>query len=82
MIWIEEETNISGQDNFIVETFIIIMDKLDIYLLKRLEQYKDLDKKFGFLTYFKSMTDKEIVDMRKKLGKIYPDNLDFEIFPN
>ena len=59
MIRIEEETNLPGQ------AFIIIMDKLDICLLKRHKQYIDLDKKFGFLTYFKSMTDKEIVDMKK-----------------
>ncbi|KAF0708295.1 zinc finger MYM-type protein 1-like [Aphis craccivora] len=81
MIRIEEETNLSGQDKFRVETFIIIMDKLDICLVKRIEQYTDLDKKFGFLTYFKSMTEKEIADMAKNLGEIYPDDLDCEIFP-
>lgn len=80
MIRIEEEANLSGQDKFRVETFIIIMDKLDICLVKRIEQYTDLDKKFGFLTYFKSMTEKEIADMAKNLGKIYLDDLDCEIF--
>jgi len=80
MIRNEEETNFSGQ-KFRVETFIVIMDKLDICLLKRLEQYNDLDRKFGFLTYFKSMTEKEIVDIAKYLGKIYPDDLDCDIFP-
>ncbi|CAI6353892.1 unnamed protein product [Macrosiphum euphorbiae] len=81
MIRNEEETTFSGQEKFRVETFIVIMDKLDICLLKRLEQYNDLDRKFGFLTYFKSMTEEEIVDITKNLGKIYPDDLDCDIFP-
>ncbi|CAI6351163.1 unnamed protein product [Macrosiphum euphorbiae] len=81
MIRNEEETNFSRQEKFRVETFIVIMDKLDICLLKRLEKYNDLDRKSGFLTYFKSMTEKEIVDMAKYLGKIYPDDLDYDIFP-
>lgn len=50
-------------------------------LLKRLDQYKDLDKKFGFLIYFKNMTETEIINKAKNLGKIYPDDLDCEIFP-
>lgn len=49
-------------------------------LLKRLDQYKDLDKKFDFLIYFKNMTETEIINKAKNLGKIYPDDLDCEIF--
>lgn len=45
-----------------------------------MNKYTDLDKKCSFLTYFKSMTEKEIVYMAKNLGKIYPDDLDCEIF--
>lgn len=82
MIRTEEETTLSGQEKFKVETFTVIIDKLDMCLVQRIEQYNDLDNKFGFLTYFKSMTEKQIVDnMAKNLGKIYPDDLDYEIFP-
>lgn len=62
MIHTEEDTTLSGQEKFKVEIYTAIMDELDMCLLKRLEQYNDLDEKFGFLTYFKSMTEKEIVD--------------------
>lgn len=37
MIRIEGETSLSGRDKFRVETFTVIMDKLDNCLLKRLE---------------------------------------------
>lgn len=80
MIQTEEETTLSGQEKFRAETFTVIMNKLYVCILKRLEQYNDLDEKFGFLTYFKSMTGKELLDKAKNLGKMYSDDLGCDIF--
>lgn len=48
-------TNLSVHEKFRVETFTVIMD--------------NLDKKFDFLIYFKSITEKKIMDMAKNLTR-------------
>lgn len=49
LVRIEGETSVSGRKKFRVETFTVIMDKLDSCLLKRLEHYDEIDRKFVFL---------------------------------
>lgn len=67
-------TILSGQKKFRVHISTVILDKLNMYLVK------DLNFTYGFLSYLKSITEIEIIGMVKNLGKIFPDDFDCEIF--
>ena len=52
----------TGRQQYIVETFYVIIDSLLVALQKRMDVYMMLDSRFGVLTQFKRMTDAEIRD--------------------
>ena len=67
------------RQQYIVETFYVIIDSLLVALQKRKDAYMIHDSRFGVLTQFKRMTDAEIRDGLKTLISIYPNDVESSI---
>ena len=65
---------ITARQQYIVETFYVIIDSLLVALQKRKDAYMMLDSCFDVLTQFKRMTDAEIRD--GTLISIYPNDVE------
>lgn len=63
-----------------VNTFNVIIDQLVNELDHRLEAYKEIEERFGFLKKLKSLSHKEILQQAKRLQSIYCTDIE-EDFP-
>uniref|UniRef100_H3A5Q3 TTF-type domain-containing protein n=1 Tax=Latimeria chalumnae TaxID=7897 RepID=H3A5Q3_LATCH len=66
-----EETQLLPCESFRIETYLVIMDKLSSALAQRLDAYKEVCSRFGFLSKLTSMSVGEIHDTAKKLLQYY-----------
>uniref|UniRef100_H3AGF6 DUF4371 domain-containing protein n=1 Tax=Latimeria chalumnae TaxID=7897 RepID=H3AGF6_LATCH len=71
-----EETQLLPRESFRIETYLVIMDKLLSALAQRLDAYKEVCSRFGFLLKLTSMSVGEIHDATKKLRQYYPTDLE------
>jgi hypothetical protein len=77
----EEDTGTSDiqllpRDKFRVDTFITILDSLDVELNKRLSSYTYLHGLFGFLTEFESLSLHDLRRRAENLVECYSDDIE------
>ena len=70
------ETVFSRRQNFKIDVFLIIIDKLSSALQHRLDAYKDIHENFGFLTNLTVLSNDTIRGAAAKLMEEY--SSDFE----
>lgn len=75
------EVEFSARDNFRINTFTIIIDRLLNELKNRNAAYVNFCEKFGFLNSLSSMKSEDILEAASRLQKHYTQDLDTE-FPN
>ena len=63
----EGEVDLSGKENFRIETFITILDRLYPELIKRADAYKNIFEKFNFLYKIVDISESEILNCAKQL---------------
>ena len=70
------EIELGPSDTFRTQSFIPVIDNLDTELRKRLEAYKLVYERFGFLNNLDKLSDEEMLAASKKLLQIYRNDLD------
>ena len=75
----ETDTALSFGDSFKINTFLPIIDRLVIELASRLEAYKILSDKFGFILKLVELTPGELRNAARNLVQCYPDDLEDEL---
>lgn len=79
-----EETVLPPRDKFRTEVFLVVVDKMTIALQQRLEAYKEVNIKFGFLSNIINMalvplSDSEVSAIKHSAANLvssYPDDLE------
>ena len=74
-----EDIDLSPKEYFKINTFIPIIDNLNSALRFRLEAYKLLSERFGFLSRLTELTDEELREAASNLIHHYPDDLEHEL---
>jgi hypothetical protein len=72
----DTDTELSPRDGFRIDTFNRILDCLTVELQKRLSSYSELNKVFGFLTDFRTLTQFEVRKCAANLAASYPSDLE------
>ncbi|XP_033218200.1 uncharacterized protein LOC117173668 [Belonocnema kinseyi] len=70
------EAELSGRDNFRVNTFNAILDNLESELRKRCQPYERIHEKFSVITEFGNLDSNEIRIRSEHLRKIYHSDLE------
>ena len=64
-----------GTNNFNVNTFLVIVDKLGTVLSQRLTAYNVIRERFGFWSFIDSMPTQELHDGVNRLIQVYHNDL-------
>lgn len=70
------DVQLTGSENFRVNTFNCILDSLYSEIKKRACKYSDLHNRFGFLETIKSLEASEITKCARELLSVYPQDLE------
>jgi len=73
---VDVELLLPPRDRFRVQTFIVIIDKLHNALLHRSNAYDEVDKRFGLLSRYRSMSAQSVDDNVRLLCSVYAADLD------
>ncbi|XP_028394506.1 uncharacterized protein LOC114518702 [Dendronephthya gigantea] len=76
-----ENTVLRAGVKFRVEVFYTIIDHICAALKQRIDGYKTVSERFGFLSQLSSMCNEDVKAAARNLAKAYPDDLE-ETFPN
>lgn len=71
-------TSLTGAENFRINTFIPIIDKLTLEIKKRRQSYEGIYDKFGFLSEYGSYTQSQINEKCTKLVNAYKKDLQID----
>lgn len=75
----QEDSALNGKDNFRVEVFLPLIDKLKVELSRRRESYIEINAEYGFLNNLLVMTTTEIKEKCATLIEIYKNDLNDEL---
>lgn len=70
-----EQIKLTGKEDFKINVFFIIIDKLIAELLRRSSSYKDLCVKYDFLTNLRNINEETISEKSMELIKYYPNDI-------
>ncbi|XP_047141129.1 uncharacterized protein LOC124816135 [Hydra vulgaris] len=70
--------NVSASDNFRIQQYYVIIDRLNNDMEKRRAAYKVLYERFNFLLDNRSLSSEEVVAKTKALIQLYPSDLEDE----
>ncbi|XP_065642533.1 uncharacterized protein LOC136074156 [Hydra vulgaris] len=70
--------NVSASDNFRIQQYYVIIDRLNNEMEKRIAAYKVLYERFNFLLDNRSLSSEEVVAKTKALIQLYPSDLEDE----
>jgi hypothetical protein len=70
------EVSQTPANKFRTDTFLVIIDRIDAELRKRLGAYTRIAAKFGFLRKLKDLSVEEVVESAKILQEAYPTDLE------
>ncbi|KAJ8930407.1 hypothetical protein NQ314_016802 [Rhamnusium bicolor] len=70
------DVQLSGRDHFRVNTFNVILDKLDSELRKRCVAYEKIQEKFSVIIEFGNLDNREIRKRAKRLKNFYSSDLE------
>ncbi|XP_065672170.1 uncharacterized protein LOC136089994 [Hydra vulgaris] len=68
--------NVSASDNFRIQQYNVIIDRLNNEMEKRRAAYKVLYERFNFLLDNRSLSSEEVVSKTKTLIQLYPSDLE------
>lgn len=70
-----EEVHFDSRESLKVNTYFVILDKLDAELEKRKKSYENIKEKFSFLLKFTTLSSSELDLSANELCKIYNNDL-------
>lgn len=70
------EVDLTPSDKFRTQSFIPVIDELESALRKRLEAYKLVHTRFGFLNKLDTLSNEEVLAAAQNLGDTYNNDLD------
>lgn len=66
-----ETVHLNGKEKFRIETFLPIIDTLDAHLKQRSESYKEVNKRFSFLSQLKTIDSDQLTNKCKEFAEFY-----------
>lgn len=69
----------SSSNRFRIQSFLPVIDQLESSLKQRLDAYKLVDNRFGFLCELDILDDKKIILAAQNLVKLYDNDLDDQL---
>lgn len=73
------EIEMSSSNRFRIQSFLPVIDQLESSLKQRLDAYKLVDNRFGFLCKLDILDDKKIILAAQNLVKLYDNDLDDQL---
>jgi hypothetical protein len=67
---------LSPSENFRINTFNVIINKLRMSLCQRTKAYEEMEKRFGFLSQYRRMSQSDINESVMALSNAYPADLE------
>lgn len=70
-----ETVQLNGKEKFRIETFLPIIDTLDAHLKQRSESYKEVNKRFSFLSQLKTIDSDQLTNKCKEFAEFYHEDI-------
>lgn len=75
----DEKMTMAASDNFRVNTFLVLVDRLVSELKKRQEAYNRFNEKFSFLTKMSELSSSTLTEKALSLEEMYPNDLETDL---